>query len=121
MADQQAQPAKPAPQPASGSGMDPKMAITLSWCPFIGWIAAIIFIATEKENYRIKFHAWQALFFGIASMVIGTVIGWIPVIGWCIVPIVLLVAPIVVIVKAWNGEDMELPLIGEWAKQQANK
>lgn len=114
--------AQQAPQKSSsgagGSGIDPKLAITLSW---IFWIAAIIFIATEKENYRIKFHAWQALFYGIAGVVVSAVIGWIPVVGWCIVPLVLFVVPIIAIVKAWNGEDWEIPLIGEWAKQQASK
>lgn len=116
--------AQKAPQQSSGgsggSGLDPKVAILLSW--LFAPLASILFIAMEKENYRIKFHAWQSLFYSIASWVVATVISTITLgLGSCIAIPVVLVLPIIAIVKAWNGEDWEMPLIGEWAKNQANK
>lgn len=114
-----AEAAQPAQQ-SGGSGMDPKVAILLSW--LFSPLASILFIATEKENYRIRFHAWQSLFYSIAAWVIATVISTVTFgLGSCLVVPVVLILPIIAIVKAWNGEDWEMPLIGEWAKNQANK
>lgn len=115
-AEQKAQPAAQ----SSGSGMDPKLAILLCW--LFSPLAGIIFALTEKENYRIKLHAWQSILYTVGGGILVSIISAVTLgFGSCIVVPVYLIIPIVAIVKAWNGEDWLLPLIGEWAKEQASK
>ena len=122
---------KPAPAPAqpaasSGTGLDPKVAILLCW--IFGPLSSIIFIATEKSDRRIKFHAWESLFWSIAMVAISVIV--LPIVsvvtlgfGACLYAItpLMFVVNIVAIVKAYNGEDWKLPLIGDMADKQANK
>lgn len=122
---------QPAPAPAqpassSGTGLDPKVAILLCW--IFSPLASIIFIATEKSDRRIKFHAWESLFWGIAMIAISVVI--LPILsvitlgfGVCLYLItpLMFVVNIVAIVKAYNGEDWKLPVIGDMADKQASK
>jgi len=68
----------------------------------------------------VRFHAMQSLVFFAAL----TVISFVPVIGWLLRPIVKIVGFIVWLMsvyKAYNGEDLELPVAGKFAKQQLKK
>ena len=88
----------------------------------------------NKDRF-IKFHAFQSLFFNIAwvvlmigMMIIGIVLGFIPVIGW-ILDILLWLAIVLggfglwlfTMYKAYNNEKFMLPVIGKLADQQASK
>lgn len=122
---------QPAPAPAQpaasgGTGLDPKVVILLCW--IFGPLSSIIFIATEKSDRRIKFHAWESLFWTIAMIAVSFVL--IPILavvtlgfGTCLYLItpLMFVVNIVAIVKAYNGEDWKLPVIGDLADKQANK
>jgi len=132
---QSQQPAPAPTQPAgnSGTGLDPKVAILLCW--IFSPLSSIIFIATEKNDKRIKFHAWQSLFYVIAAIVVSVALAIISAILTAIVPamfcittplysilgLAFFIVPIVAIVKAYNGEDWKLPMIGDMADKQANK
>ncbi len=75
---------------------------------YIFWIVALIAILIEpyKEEKFVKFHAIQALALGVASM-----IAWmIPVVGW-IVGIVILVFQIIALIKAFQSEYYEVPVV----------
>lgn len=113
-------------QPSSGSGVDPKLAILLSWllAPF----TSILFIAIEKQDRRVKFHAWESLFWGLSMIAVGVII--IPLVsvvtlgcGFCLYFIapLMYVVNIIAAIKGWNGEDWKLPVIGDWAENQSNK
>ncbi len=81
-----------------------------------GWITGLLFLLTEKEDEFIRFHAAQSLvLFGGLS-----IIALIPFLG----PILLIIiAPlsfilwIVLMIKAYQNEKMELPLVSDFARQ----
>jgi|UniRef100_A0A7C5UUR6 uncharacterized membrane protein len=113
-------------QTTGGGSLDPKVAILLSW--LIAPLTSIIFIAIEKKDRRVKFHAWESLFWGIFNILIGVV--FLPLIsiltlgfGGCLFILYpfLYVVNIIAAIKGWNGEDWKLPVIGEWAEKQVNK
>ncbi len=139
------QPPPPA-TPASGSGLDPKVAGALSYI----WIVGLIFFFIEKENRFIRFHAAQSLIFGIANTVlmivlvivgviltfamgiggamIGGVIGtimsmlvWLIWLLFWLVSMGLLIGLIFAAVKAYQGHMFKLPIIGNMAEKLANK
>lgn len=82
-----------------------------------------------------RFHAFQAIFLGLAGIIVAialviltTILGMIPVIGWVMDSLVwlaygavLLVVVILLMYKAYNGEQYSIPVIGDLAFQQAGK
>ena len=90
---------------------------------YVTIIPAIIFLVVAPYNQKpfIRFHAWQSIFLGIAAFAIG-VICVIPILGWLIFAVgmlVLFVAWILAIIKAFGGERYKLPFIGDLAEKQA--
>ena len=83
----------------------------------LGWVTGLIFLLLEKENKKIRFHAMQSIVtFGVLQVVI-----FVPFIGWILSPLVGLLAFIlwlILIVKAYQGEMLVLPIAGEFAKKQ---
>jgi len=89
-------------------------------CYLAGWITGLIFFLIEKENRFVRFHAMQSIItFGSLS-VLFMVLGFIPVVGWMIMPILAilqLVLWIVLMVKAYQGQLFKLPMIGDIAEK----
>lgn len=90
---------------------------------YVTVIPAIVFLVAEpyNKNSYIKFHAWQSIFLGIAWFAIS-IIAIIPILGWLIFilgSITLLIAWIIVLLKALKGERYKLPFIGDLAEKQA--
>ncbi|OGD62964.1 hypothetical protein A2160_04335 [Candidatus Beckwithbacteria bacterium RBG_13_42_9] len=83
----------------------------------LGWVTGLVFLLLEKDNKKIRFHAMQSLVtFGVLTLA-----SLVPFIGWILSPLVALVAFIlwlVLIIKAYQGEMFELPVVGEFAKKQ---
>lgn len=91
---------------------------------YVTIIPAIIFLLVEpyNKNSFVKFHAWQSIFLGIAAFAVQIVLSIIPVVGWILIPFVLigfLVLWIIVLLKALKGERYKLPFIGNLAEKQA--
>jgi uncharacterized membrane protein len=82
----------------------------------LGWLTGIIFLLMSKDK-SIRFHAMQSIItFGIITIVV-----MIPVVGWVISPLAMIVGFVlwlVLIFKAYQGEEFILPVIGEFAKKQ---
>ncbi|NMB57321.1 DUF4870 domain-containing protein [Candidatus Beckwithbacteria bacterium] len=99
----------------TATGLDQNIENVL--CYVGGWLTGLIFLLLAKENKRTKFHAMQSLvIFGGIS-----VLSFIPVIGWFlswILWIVAFVLWLVLIIKAYQGEDWEVPVVGEFVKKQ---
>lgn len=99
-------------------GLDEKTASTLSYV--LGWISGLVFLLAEKDNKTVRFHAMQSLlFFGGL-----TVISLVPVIGWLLWPLVMILGFVVwlmSIYKVYNGEEWELPVVGKMAKKQLER
>lgn len=102
----------------SGSGLPQNAAAALAYAG--GWITGLIFLLIEKKDELVRFHAMQSI------VVFGglTILAMVPVIGWILSPFVMILSFIlwlVLIVKAWQGEKFELPIVGEFAKKQLKK
>jgi len=124
VADQQPIPT----QGSGGTGLAPNVASML--CYLCTWLTGLIFLLIEKDNKTVKFHAWQAIFLGIAlfaAYVVIMVIGFIPYIGLISLVLSLVlwigfaVVWILAMVKAYQGQKWLIPVIGPMAEQQANK
>ncbi|HCU23766.1 MAG TPA: hypothetical protein DF383_02015 [Deltaproteobacteria bacterium] len=125
MADQQSTPTQGS---GGGTGLAPNIASTL--CYLCTWVTGLIFLLIEKDNKTVKFHAWQAIFLGIAAFagyLVIMVIGFIPYIGLIslvlslVLWIGLAVVWIIAMIKAYQGQKWLIPIIGPIAEQQANK
>ena len=93
-------------------------------CYAVVFITGIVFLALEKDNKFIRFHAMQSLAIFLPLWVIATVIGWIPIVGWLILT---LITPLILILwlflmfKAFKGERFKLPVVGDFAEKQIGK
>ena len=111
----------PMPPPPAQSGLSDNSAGALA---YVTVIPAIIFLIVEpfNKNSYVRFHSWQSIFLGIAAFAIQIVLSVIPIIGWILIPFVLigfLILWIIVILKAAKGERFKLPFIGNLAEKQA--
>ena len=100
-----------------GTGLPKNTAAALSYV--LGWLTGIVFLLIEKEPF-VRFHAMQS----IVTFGILTILSLVPVIGWILSPLVMIVGFalwLVLIYKAYQGEEFKLPLIGDWAKQLLGK
>ena len=54
------------------AGMSPKTASMLCYVPFIGWIAAIVFLAADRfrGDRTVRFHAFQGLYLYAAYLLV---------------------------------------------------
>jgi uncharacterized membrane protein len=123
-----------APAPASGSGLQDNVAGMLVY--LVG-ILAIVFLVIEpyNKNKFVRFHSFQCLFYwgaviaaSIALTIASFVIGMVPVVGG-IIDLVLWLALwggmfvgwVMLMVKAYQGQMWQLPVIGKLAADQAGK
>lgn len=82
----------------------------------LGWLTGIIVLLVEKDKF-VRFHAMQS----IAIFGALTVFLWIPIIGWLFGPIIGLILWLVLMWKAYQGEEFLLPVVGDFAKKQVAK
>lgn len=92
------------------------------------WLTGLIvyLIADDDDTYT-RWHALQAILFGVAVVIIGFILGLVPVgagtlgigilaaIWWVLV----LIAIIFLAIKAYNGEKFRLPVIADIADDHA--
>ncbi|MBN2100905.1 DUF4870 domain-containing protein [Candidatus Dojkabacteria bacterium] len=108
----------------SSGGMDPKVAALLCW--LFTPLSSLIFMLLEdtKSDEFIQFNAKESLYYGILQIILslGMIVTPIPIIGWligCLVGIAnlgLTVGRIIVGIKAYNGEKVVLPVLGNMVK-----
>lgn len=89
-------------------------------------ITGIVIFIMEKENKFVRFHAFQSILFGFASIFV-----WIVTQALFIILIGIILAPLVSLAifgtwlflmwKAYNNIEYELPRLGKIAHDQANK
>jgi len=75
------------------------------------WVLSLVALAARKNDSYVLFHANQGVLLFVISFV-----GFIPVLGWLINLLVAVVA-IIAIIKAYEGEKWQLPLLAGPAKQ----
>ena len=127
-------------QPGTTSGVSlPGIAFNIAGllCYILWPVACILFllVGPYNKNKFVRFHAYQAVFLGIAGIVaaialqiLTSILVLIPLLGWIVGSLVwiaygitLLVLVILLMVKAYNGERYNVPVIGDLATQQADK
>jgi uncharacterized membrane protein len=101
-------------------GMKPNLAALLSY--LAGILTGIIFYILEKENKFVRFHAMQSIITFGFFFVINIVLGFVPVVGWSLMPligVIQLILWIILMVKAYQGEHFKLPIVGDMAEKNA--
>lgn len=97
------------------SGLDQNLAAALAYAGI--WITGLIFFMLEKNNQFVRFHSLQSIvFFGAL-----TIVSLIPIVGWILSPILWLfgfVVWLICMVKAYQGEEFLLPVIGPLVKKK---
>ncbi|MDR7418112.1 MAG: DUF4870 domain-containing protein [Armatimonadota bacterium] len=94
------------------------------------WIVALIVVLTDmKKDPFMKHHGWTALFWSIAWVVVYIalmILGNIPLLGWLavivggpILWIAWLVLSIYYALQAYNGKQVSIPVVSDFAKKYA--
>lgn len=104
-------------------GLSQNMAAAIA---YVTIIPAIVFLVMEpyNKNAFIRFHAFQSLGLGIVAFAVQMILTVIPVIGWLLlIPagLAFLAIWIYTIIQASRGAWFKLPLIGNFAQEQAAK
>ena len=97
---------------------------------YVTIIPAIVFLvaAPYNQNVKIRFHAWQSIFLHIGWVIAWValgVLGAVPglnLLDLILIPLVMLgffILWIVLLIKAFNGNSVKLPVIGDLAEKQA--
>jgi uncharacterized membrane protein len=118
------QPSAPAPPRDPFAGINPRTASILCYIPLLGWIAAVVVLASDRfRNDRVvRFHAFQGLYLFVAWLIVDQVIGPM----FRLIPYVhlgeLFRAAVIgvwifMIIKASHEEAYSLPVIGELAER----
>ncbi|WP_308636971.1 DUF4870 domain-containing protein [Paenibacillus silvisoli] len=109
------------PDPSS-TGIDPKIVGLL--CYLGSFVTGILFLVLEKRSGFVKFHAMQSILISVVLVILNIVLGFIPFIGWLLG---VLLTPlsfilwIALMLLALQGKRFKLPVIGDYAEQQASK
>jgi uncharacterized membrane protein len=92
-------------------------------CYVLGWVTGIVFLALERENKFVRFHAAQSLAVFLPLFVAVIILAVIPFVGWAlsfIISILCLLLWLFLMFKAFKGEKYKLPIVGDFAEKQSN-
>jgi uncharacterized membrane protein len=125
----------------SSTGLDENIAALISYV--FGWISGLVFFLIEKDSKLVRFHAMQSILFcvlvavlGIALWVVtflfllvgamlpdimGSLLSLLGTFIWLIFSVALLIAWILCLVRAYQGQFFKLPVIGNMAEKIVNK
>jgi len=131
----------PAQVGKSSTGLDENVAALLAY--LFNWVSGLIFFLIEKESRLVRFHAMQSILLTAVAIVVGVVlyIAWIVItialammsdvlasLGGLVIGLLILVfwvgvliAFILSMIKAYQGQFFKLPLIGNFAEKFSAK
>lgn len=107
---------------STATGLSQNAAGALAY--LLGFVTGIVFLIIEKENKFVRFHAMQSTILFGGYFIISMFLNYIPFFGWTIsylLSIAGLILWVVLMWKAYNGEEYELPYIGKIAKERLGK
>jgi uncharacterized membrane protein len=117
-------------------GVAPNLAGLLAYLPSVccgaGLVVSLALFIMEKQNRTVRFHAMQALLinagvgalslvFWLLSLVlsqIANVLGFLATLMLLVLLLAITGLQILLMIKAYQGEEVELPVIGEIARKQ---
>jgi uncharacterized membrane protein len=110
------------------SGMSPRTASLLCYIPVVGWIPAIVVLASQRfrDNRDVRFHAFQGLYIFVAWLVVNWALAPIPFLGFGgfgplhlgirgILKGLLLFTWIFMLIKTSQNQTYRLPIFGDLA------
>jgi uncharacterized membrane protein len=110
----------------TATGLTQNVAGALAY--LLGPITGILFLVVEKENRFVRFHAMQSTMLCIAWIILSVGLSFltaIPVLGWIVGILSSFVLGLggfilwlVLMWKAFQGEEWELPIVGPFARAQ---
>ena len=125
----------------SSTGLDENIAALLAYV--FGWVSGLVFFLMEKDSKLVRFHAMQSILFcvlfavlGIALWVVtflfllvgamlpdimGSLLALLGTFIWLVFSVGLLIAWILCLVRAYQGQFFKLPVIGNMAEKIVNK
>jgi uncharacterized membrane protein len=101
----------------TSTGFDANVAAALSY--LVGFVTGIIFLLVEKENKFVRFHAMQSTLVFLGIVAVDILLQIIPILGALVV--VFIVIPVsallwlLLMYKAYQGDEFKLPLVGQMA------
>ena len=131
-----AAPVAGAPSPGGAQYAAPTAAgltdnVASALCYSLGLITGILFLvlAPYNQNPKIRFHAFQSIFYCVFAIALGFVFGFMAILsgGWTLmllpifwlIRIGLFVVWLVLLIKAYQDQKFVLPILGPLAQQQA--
>jgi uncharacterized membrane protein len=114
------------PQGPTNVGLAANVAAALCYVPLccLNIVWAVYVVVAEKQSRFLRFHAFQSLLFAGALIAAAIVVQIVTVIstslGWILSLLLMVIAlggSIFLAVKAYSGEEFELPQLGAMARQ----
>jgi uncharacterized membrane protein len=125
------------PSPSStdfAASLNPRTASLLCYLPVVGWIPAIVVLASSKyrDNRTVRFHAFQGLYLFVAWLIVDWFVSpffsaMIPGAGGLdrllakMFHAVILVAWVFMLVKVSRDEHFRLPVVGDLAEKSVQE
>jgi uncharacterized membrane protein len=115
------------------SGISPRTASLLCYIPVLGWIAAIVVLASSKfrRDLSVRFNAFQGLYLFVAWLIVDQTLGWFFAVPFSSSPLRHLIpdllklaifcAWIFMIVKVSHDEHYKLPIVGDLAEKSLSE
>jgi len=125
----------------SSTGLDENIAALLAY--IFGWVSGLVFYLIEKDSKLVRFHAMQSILFCVVVAVLGialwivtfmlilvaamvpdvmeSLFGLLATLVWLVFSIAGLIAWILCVVRAYQGQFFKLPVIGNMAEKIVNK
>jgi uncharacterized membrane protein len=111
----------PGYRPQQSSGLSENVASGLSYV--FGWLTGLIFFLIDKRP-EVRFHAMQSIVFAVVAMLVGWIrlatSGFFSGLLW-LVSLVFFFTWIFLMIQAFQGRHFKLPVIGDFAEQQAGR
>jgi uncharacterized membrane protein len=105
----------------TSTGLDANMAAALAY--LVGFVTGIIFLLVEKDNKFVRFHAMQSTLVFVGIVAVDILLQLVPILGALVVVFVVIPASailwLLLMFKAYQGEDFRLPLVGQMAADRS--
>ena len=109
-------------QPKTSLGLKRNEESALAYA--FGWITGILFFLLEKEDKTVRFHALQSIIVFGSITIIYIIFSVIPFVGSILGILIFLFSLalwLVLIIKAYQGENFKLPIVSDFVAKYVGK
>jgi uncharacterized membrane protein len=112
------------------SSLSPRTASLLCYIPFVGWILAIVVLASERfrADRTVRFHAFQGLYLFVAWLIVHWVIAPLSFLHRAryfdfgdLFELAMIGVGIFMLIKVSQGQNFSLPILGELAEKSVSE